>query len=47
MLHLLRETKDGDITATGILYCVDAAIMKYGENNKTVEAVKWAKHTAR
>lgn len=47
MLHLLRETKDGDITATGILYCVDAAIMKYGENIKTVEAVKWAKHTAR
>ena len=47
MVQLLRENKDGDITAAGILYCVDAAIMKYGENIKTVEAVKWAKHTAR
>lgn len=47
MVQLLRENKDGDITAAGILGCVDAAIIKYGENDKIIEAIKWAEHMAR
>ena len=47
MVQLLRENKNGDITAAGILGCVDAAIIKYGENDKIIEAIKWAEHMAR